>query len=101
MFWTEENAESMLQVRCQLLSTEWDVMPVTNWGNTTTNHGAGDHNGTHGASITLREVHSPEFWFGLGIEQKHNEFYDDLRQDLQDLQDIGDGTSCKSCKSCL
>ena len=24
MFWTEENAESMLQVRCQLLSTEWD-----------------------------------------------------------------------------
>jgi len=26
MFWTEENAESMLQVRCQLLGTEWDVM---------------------------------------------------------------------------
>ena len=25
MFWTAENAESMLQVRCQLLSTEWDV----------------------------------------------------------------------------
>jgi hypothetical protein len=25
MFWTEENAESMLQLRCQLLSTEWDV----------------------------------------------------------------------------
>jgi hypothetical protein len=25
MFWTQENAESMLQVRCQLLSTEWDV----------------------------------------------------------------------------
>jgi hypothetical protein len=25
MFWTPENAESMLQVRCQLLSTEWDV----------------------------------------------------------------------------
>jgi len=25
MFWTEENAESILQVRCQLLSTEWDV----------------------------------------------------------------------------
>jgi len=25
MFWTPENAESMLQVRCQLLSSEWDV----------------------------------------------------------------------------
>ena len=25
MFWTAETAESMLQVRCQLLSTEWDV----------------------------------------------------------------------------
>jgi hypothetical protein len=25
MFWTWENAESMLQVRCQLLSSEWDV----------------------------------------------------------------------------
>jgi hypothetical protein len=25
MFWTPEIAESMLQVRCQLLSTEWDV----------------------------------------------------------------------------
>ena len=25
MFWTAENAESMLQVRCQLLSSEWDV----------------------------------------------------------------------------
>jgi hypothetical protein len=25
MFWTLENAESMLQVRCQLLSTEWEV----------------------------------------------------------------------------
>jgi hypothetical protein len=25
MFWKEENAESTLQVRCQLLSTEWDV----------------------------------------------------------------------------
>ena len=27
MFWTEENAESMLQVRCQLLvlGTEWDA----------------------------------------------------------------------------
>jgi hypothetical protein len=24
MFWTEENAESMLQVRCQLLSTQWE-----------------------------------------------------------------------------
>jgi hypothetical protein len=26
MFWTEENAESMLQVRCQIMSTEWDVV---------------------------------------------------------------------------
>ena len=26
IFWTEENAESMLQIRCQLLSTEWDVV---------------------------------------------------------------------------
>ena len=26
MFWTEENAESMLQIRCQLLGTEWDVV---------------------------------------------------------------------------
>jgi hypothetical protein len=25
MFWTSENAESMLQVRCQLLSSEWFV----------------------------------------------------------------------------
>jgi hypothetical protein len=25
MFWTEENAESMLQLRCQILSTEWDT----------------------------------------------------------------------------
>ena len=25
MFWTAENAESMLQIRCQLLSTEWDI----------------------------------------------------------------------------
>jgi len=25
MFWTEENAESMLQLRCQILSTEWDA----------------------------------------------------------------------------
>src|SRR5215469_2106321 len=25
MFWTAENAESMLQVRCQLLSSEWDI----------------------------------------------------------------------------
>jgi hypothetical protein len=25
MFWTLENAESMLQIRCQLLSTEWEV----------------------------------------------------------------------------
>jgi hypothetical protein len=26
MFWTEKNAESMLQLRCQILSTEWDVV---------------------------------------------------------------------------
>ena len=25
MFWTPENAEKMLQIRCQLLSTEWDT----------------------------------------------------------------------------
>lgn len=25
MFWTPENAEKMLQLRCQLLSTQWDV----------------------------------------------------------------------------
>ena len=26
MFWTEENAEKMLQLRCQIMSTEWDAM---------------------------------------------------------------------------
>ena len=26
MFWTEENAEKMLQLRCQIMSTEWDTM---------------------------------------------------------------------------
>jgi hypothetical protein len=26
MFWTVENAESMLQVRCQLLGTEWNIV---------------------------------------------------------------------------
>ena len=28
MFWNPENAESMLQVRCQFLSTEWDIRMV-------------------------------------------------------------------------
>jgi hypothetical protein len=26
MFWTEENAEKMLQLRCQIMGTEWDAM---------------------------------------------------------------------------
>jgi hypothetical protein len=26
MFWTEDNAEKMLQLRCQIMSTEWDTM---------------------------------------------------------------------------